>query len=101
MYCQTWGQFSGTTRQTVLQFSVSNLATFFPVLPAVTGLHVLSQLHVSFIPGKGSAMGSYSSAQLSTDREQWSHMASLSPLRSWPLLTTLEWFRTVCSAEQR
>lgn len=91
VFCKKWGQFGGTTCQTVLQLSVSQSVTSFPPLPVMTGLHILSQLHVSLISGKGSAMGIHTSAQLSTDREQWGHMGSLSHLGSWQWLTTLEW----------
>lgn len=41
---------------------------------------------------KGECCGVHTPSQLSTDREQWSHMASLSPLGSWQWLTTLEWY---------
>lgn len=41
-------------------FVSQSWSLFSTVLPVMTGLHVLSQLHVSLIPGKGSAMGSHS-----------------------------------------
>lgn len=65
VFCKTWGQFGGTTCQTVLHLSVSQSVTSFPPLPVMTGLHVLSELHASPISENGSAVGVHTSAQLS------------------------------------
>lgn len=62
--CKKWGQFGGPIVQTFLQFSVSQSVTSFSSLPVMRGLHILCQLSVFLISGKGSAMGVHASAQL-------------------------------------
>lgn len=54
-----WGH-----RPIFLQFSVSQSVTSFSPLPVMRGLHILCQLSVFLISGKGSAVGVHTSAQL-------------------------------------